>query len=378
MDFELKRGSLAACDASFSFLQSGFWAGFKAEFGWKPCPLVIEQDGRESRPLLLMERRLSGGLSFAYAPHGPEAGNFQGLAQDDADHARSAFLAALAEEGKPSLPHGCLFIRFDPPWYRVEAPRSEEEGGDGSSLAAPMPVRPVYYPPLRRSGADVQPPDTVLLDIGKDENLILQGMKAKWRYNIRLAEKKGVVVEERAVTGDWRPALEGFYRLYRETAARDRIALHPEIYYRRLFECGEAYGPGSEKRPDLRIFTARHEGLDLASIVTVFWGGHATYLYGASSNEKRNLMPAYALQWAAIKAARAAGCLEYDLFGIPPRDDPRHPMAGLYRFKTGFGGSIVHRAGSWDYALRPSGYAAFRKAEALRTWYYKDFRKRGH
>jgi len=169
-------------------------------------------------------------------------------------------------------------------------------------------------------------------------------------------------------------ALSDFYRLYAQTATRDRIALHPEAYYRRLFELAES---STEKRvPDLRLWLAWHEGELLAAIVTLFWQGQAVYLYGASSNEKRNLMPAYALQWAAIRAAKSEACKEYDFFGIPPSADPEHPMAGLYRFKTGFGGTIIHRPGSWDYPLKLFLYRAFRLAEAARSWWFKDFKKR--
>jgi lipid II:glycine glycyltransferase (peptidoglycan interpeptide bridge formation enzyme) len=197
-------------------------------------------------------------------------------------------------------------------------------------------------------------------------------MKAKWRYNIRLAAKKGVLVEEAGPA-----AISEFYELYRATSARDRIALHPESYYSRLFSlAAERREAGLQGTPELRLWIARHEGRALASIVTLFRGDKAVYLYGASSDEKRNLMPAYALQWAAMAAAKAAGCAQYDLFGISPSDDPSHPMAGLYRFKTGFGGEIAHRAGSWDYPLRPAAYACFRLAEGARSWWFKDFKKR--
>ncbi|MBL8966099.1 MAG: peptidoglycan bridge formation glycyltransferase FemA/FemB family protein, partial [Spirochaetaceae bacterium] len=253
---------------------------------------------------------------------------------------------------------------------------------DGSAVpgAAPgagaAPERPAVGAPLRRAAADVQPPDTVLLDLRPSEAELLAGMKPKWRYNVRLAEKKGVAVEECRGAAAL-AALPEFYRLYEATSERDRIALHPEAYYARLFSlASERAADGDEPRPDLRLWIARHQGQALAAIVTLFRGGEAVYLYGASSNEKRNLMPAYALQWAAIKAAKASGCGVYDFYGIPPLDDPEHPMAGLYRFKTGFGGEIAHRAGSWDYALKPAVYAAFRAAEGLRRWWFKDFRKR--
>jgi lipid II:glycine glycyltransferase (peptidoglycan interpeptide bridge formation enzyme) len=114
------------------------------------------------------------------------------------------------------------------------------------------------------------------------------------------------------------------------------------------------------------LYIAKHEDDFIAAIIVLFRGKDATYLYGASSNNKRNLMAPYALQWKAMQDAKEAGCLNYDLFGIPPNDDPHHPMAGLYLFKTGFGGQIVHRPGSWDYPYKKMLYSLFNKAEAMR------------
>jgi lipid II:glycine glycyltransferase (peptidoglycan interpeptide bridge formation enzyme) len=114
------------------------------------------------------------------------------------------------------------------------------------------------------------------------------------------------------------------------------------------------------------LYIARHEGDDLAAIMALFRGKQATYLYGASSNIKRNLMAPYALQWRAMQDAKIFGCEVYDLFGIPPDESPGHPMAGLYRFKTGFGGRIARRPGCWDYPYRPVLHALFSGAENLR------------
>jgi lipid II:glycine glycyltransferase (peptidoglycan interpeptide bridge formation enzyme) len=340
-----------------SFLQSDFWAAFKVEQGWKALRLKILLEGGGASPLLVLLRSLPGGLCFAYVPHGPQV-------ELHPSH-RAGFLAGLSARLKPLLPRACLFIRYDPPWFSVE------EKADGSSPWSES-RRPSIGAPLRRAASDVQPPDTVLVDLSPAEEDILAAMKSKWRYNVRLAEKKGVVVESAGAE-----AVGEFYELYRATSKRDRIALHPERYYARLFElASERRREGLAGTPDLRLFVARHEGRALAAIVTLFLEREAVYLYGASSDEDRNLMPAYALQWAAMRAARAKGCLRYDLFGIPPTEDPAHPMAGLFRFKTGFGGEIVHRAGSWDYPLRMAGWALFRAAEGLRIWWYKDFRKR--
>jgi lipid II:glycine glycyltransferase (peptidoglycan interpeptide bridge formation enzyme) len=100
------------------------------------------------------------------------------------------------------------------------------------------------------------------------------------------------------------------------------------------------------------------------------------YLYGASSNEHRNLMAPYALQWAALRDSRDRGAVEYDLFGIPPTDDPAHPMHGLYRFKTGFGGDRIHRHGAWDRVFRPVVWTLWTRLDALRIWYFKVWKKR--
>jgi lipid II:glycine glycyltransferase (peptidoglycan interpeptide bridge formation enzyme) len=364
---EHEEARASASEAPISFLQSEHWGRFKSAFGWSPLSFELEAAGRKTR-LLVLVRRLPARFSFAYVPHGP--------ALDTPAEQRAELLAALAEALRPSLPRRCLFIRFDPPWYEVEARDAGSEGEAAEYTAAGCKEirRPGLGYPLRRAAYDVQPPDTVLVDLGPSEEAILAAMKPKWRYNIRLADKKGVVVEEAGAE-----ALPEFYELYRTTSQRDRIAIHPEGYYRKLFEVAELSrgSAAKESRPfDLRLWIARHEGAALAAIITLFCGEEATYLYGASSDEGRNLMPAYALQWAAMRAAKASGCARYDLFGIPPSDDPAHPMAGLYRFKTGFGGSIAHRAGSWDFPLMRLAYACFRAAEGARSWWYKGFKKR--
>ncbi|HUX11839.1 MAG TPA: peptidoglycan bridge formation glycyltransferase FemA/FemB family protein, partial [Spirochaetia bacterium] len=253
---------------------------------------------------------------------------------------------------------GLLFVRFDLP-SPVHGDSAAPAKLDFRSVLAGMTPAPV----------DVQPPSTVVLDITAAPEAILAGMKAKTRYNIRLAERKGVEVVRAALD-----RFDTFYRLYRETAGRDHIAIHSEEYYRTLFELSNTF---SGRSPLIRLYLAVHEGEELAAIITAFYGRRATYLYGASSNEKRNLMPAYLLQWRAMNDAKEAGCREYDLFGIPPSDDPLHPMSGLYRFKTGFGGEILHRPGCWDVPLRQGMYAAYRVAEWARSFYFHRLRKRG-
>ena len=139
----------------------------------------------------------------------------------------------------------------------------------------------------------------------------------------------------------------------------------------KLFELAK-----NQKRLDVRLYMASVDGDEIAGNITIFDGVEATYLYGASANRKRDTMPTYALQWRAIQDAKDAGCLEYDFYGISPADDPNHPMHGLYQFKTGWGGTIIHRPGCWDYPCHPVLYRMFRIAEAVRKWYYKSFKKK--
>ncbi len=364
-----------------SFLQSDFWASFKANSGWKPYRFSLEiaggKPGREALGLSVLLRRLPLGLSFAYVPHGPSIGPFgdpssgEGLCLDykqntasqdwgaDPASSLSKHLGDIAMALKPHLPQSCVFIRFDLPQYSLSA------------------SPPSLLPPLKKAAVDIQPPDTVVIDLLPSEEDILAAMKPKWRYNVKLAEKKRLelvcVDAQDSSEGEIDAAIDDFFALYQETSERDKIALHSKAYYRGLF----AQAHGNANAPRLRAYFARYEGSSIASIITLFGKGEAVYLYGASSNRGRNLMPAYALQWRAMRDAKASGCVSYDLFGIPPSDDPQHPMHGLYRFKTGFGGRILHRLGCYDLALRPLAYALFSGAERLRYFYFKRIAKLG-
>lgn len=359
---------LARCDGAESFLQSGFWGAFKARFGWNARPFLIEWMNGAVKPLLVIRRRLFRGFSFAYIPWGPEVP--AEVLQDRSDYGK--ILQELAELLREELPHETAFVRFDPPWYvsehtenkgssRDASDESEENSTDSfrmRSNGAPEKHFFSFPKPFVRAGADVQPPDTVLLSLVPEEEALLAAMKSKWRYNIRLAEKKGVRVEQKDEEG-----LPLFYELLKETAQRDGIAIHDIDYYQALFRHKKEYRDG---QLDLRLYLAYYQEFCLAGIIVLFWKGTATYLYGASSNQYRNYMAPYALQWKAIRDARASGCTTYDFFGIPPSADPHHPMAGLYLFKTGFGGEIIHRPGSWDYPYKRGIAFLFRRLEGLR------------
>ncbi|MDC7126203.1 MAG: peptidoglycan bridge formation glycyltransferase FemA/FemB family protein [Spirochaetales bacterium] len=351
----LKQIDIANFGASSNMLQSGFWAEFKHGFGWKPFAFEYNET-----KLLVLCKSLGGGYSLAYVPHGPS------LSDGTWDKCLE-----LAKELKSFLPKKCMFIRFDPPWgLRFPALGKELKGYPEAELS---PENGFY-----KANMDIQPPSTVILDLAKTEDELLKGMKSKTRYNVKLAAKKGVIVKTTGIEG-----LPEWYQLYKVTSERDKITIHPYSYYESFFTLAkERHAEGDNSgAPELRLLQAEIEGKVEAGIIVTFQGGGdspkcATYLYGASSNNKRNYMPAYALQWEAIRQAKAAGCVSYDFFGIPPVDNPEHPMYGLYRFKTGFGGEILHRPGCWDVPFKKGLYKIFGNAEKFRHYYYKTLKKR--
>ncbi len=337
---EVPLSFLDSCD---EMLQSGFWGYFKQEQGWKASAFSVV-GGPAAFGLLVLTRRLARRFSLAYVPFGPAFDPCAG---------RGEFLSGLARALRPHLPHGTLFLRFDLPWAKGgETPGSSGRAG----------------PHLRKSASDMQPPNTVVVDIAPPLETVLSSMKPKTRYNIRLAGKKGVTVSEAGPD-----EFELWYSLYEETSRRDRIGIHSRAYYRGLLDAAREYRGA---RPTVTLLLARHEGDVLAGNIVAFWRSRAVYLYGASSGLKRNLMPTYALQWEAIRRAREAGCTSYDLFGVPPRPDPGHSMFGLYQFKTGFSENVLERWGTWDAVYRPVLCVLYRAAEAARMFYYRKLKKR--
>ncbi len=353
--FSLEASMLSGLGSHDNLLQSPYWAALKQRFGNSASAFTLSSDtypiisavsGKrlDHLPLLLLFRDVPGpiGAAIGYVPHGPDIE----LTPD----IRQPFLEWLAAELRERIPSGCLFLRFDLP-FGVETPEDRED-----ALAAPF----------RRAVVDIQVPDTVVIDLTLPEDEILSRMKSKTRYNVRLSGRKGVMVRMAGVE-----ELDLWYDMAKETAVRDRITLHSRDYFEALFQEAEA-----REDTGMKLLIAEESGVALAAIIISIFGRRCIYNFGASRTAGRNLMPTFALQWKAIQYAKAAGCTSYDLLGIPPTDDPEHPLAGLYRVKTGYGGEIVHRAGCWDYPIKPAAYRLFRTAEAVRNTYFKTIRKK--
>lgn len=428
--------SFASCDEfsdSGSFLQSPMWAEFKSRHGWKKLLFSVSVENT----LLSGDFSVNGGgdasagnaggkfscsvlvrsfakniFSLAYIPMMPLfaveknsvlQNSCESVETERVENVReySEFLCDFAKALKKYLPRNTICVRYDLP---IDFATVDERDFFNTSITT-LALAERF--PLRKNKVDVQPPDTVLLGLEKSEDEILANMKSKWRYNVRLAEKKGMEVRAVLATDDAQKiddALEVFYSLYKTTAERDGIAIHAKSYYRDLFslcathscvahlketrsekvgavqkeqasaEQSGAGGCASACGEQVSLYTAYHEGDALAAIITLFTQNEAVYLYGASSNVKRNMMPAYLLQWTAICDAKKFGSRVYDFYGIPPTDDETHPMHGLYLFKTGFGGQEVHRPGSYDVPLSAI-YNLYTFAENVRAFFFKKVKK---
>jgi lipid II:glycine glycyltransferase (peptidoglycan interpeptide bridge formation enzyme) len=188
-----------------------------------------------------------------------------------------------------------------------------------------------------RSPVDLTPPYTVMLDLTRSENEALAAMHPKCRYNLRLAQRHGVELEESDRLAD----LPRFYRLFEDTARRQEFFGEPYGFFLNL---GAALFPTGAAR----LHFARWRGEDVAALLVVYYGRRATYLYGGSSREHRDVMPNHALHWAVMAAARARGCVEYDLYGYDPFGQPDHLYAGISRFKLQWGGQRCDRMGAYD------------------------------
>ncbi len=303
---------------------------------------------------LVVRVPLSADADSAYVPFGPE------LAPDA--ESVGMFLERLSRELQPMFGPRCAFIRWDLPWTSVHAREPQDFGGDGEWNGAPAhrlrELRMNFGTADRnlwKAARDLLPPDTVLVDLDAAEDGLLARMHHKTRYNIRLAERRGVVVHE-GTPDD----LPGWYELYVETMARHQLEAMPIAHFRALLD---ERAEGSASPVVTRLLLARHEGRLLAGMLLAIAPARATYLYGASTRAHREVMAPSALQWAAIRLARAHGCKDYDMLGAAPRSALDHPLAGVHRFKVGFGGRLVHREGCWDFPYDDRTYQSWRHCE---------------
>ena len=223
---------------------------------------------------------------------------------------KSVYDFFIANLKKAASKYGAFFTRTD-----SITPYSEEYEKILSSHKEHIPY---FKPPI--------PQFTNMIDLSPSLEDIMANMKPKGRYNIKLAEKKGVVLKRGGVDD-----IPAFYRLLKETTQRDGFLPNPESYYKLMLETIK----------NSTLLLAYHENDLLCANIFTFSGNQGLYYYGASSNVKRNLMAPYLVQWEAIRMAKEHGCKYFDFMGIADPADPNDRLAGVTEFKLKFGGQVV-------------------------------------
>lgn len=307
-----------------SFLQSWQWGEFQKKTGKKAWRLTVREQGCAKMAAQAIKLSLPFGQSLLYVPHGP-VGPFERVAFE----ALLGGLSSLAQEEK------CLFLRLDPPWLK-DAPEATQLASLG----------------FKKAHKDIQPSQTLLVDLEPEEEQVILGFKPKTRYNVRLAQRHGVTVGE-VPLGDAR--MGDFLELLAETAQRDGFYLHPPSYYEDMMS---VLGPDKA----VRLFVATgKDGQAVSGALVDFWQGVATYLHGASRHSARQLMSPYALHWEIMRRCRQEGFRHYDLNGISQEGDHKG-WEGITRFKRGFApqADLVLTAGTWELPYQAWPYRAYR------------------
>lgn len=319
-------------------LQKSHWGELKSAFGWQAEIVALGRinEGKCGTEIvagaLILYRPLPLKLgTMAYIPAGP-------LLNPD----ESVTGSLWHQIHRSARRRRAAFIKVEPcNWYqpRPDLPEGLERAGFRPSLQT------------------VQPPRTTVLDLSLSEEDILKRMNQSTRYKCKLGPKKEVSVREGT-----RAEVDNFNALMRLTGERDAFGVHEPAYYAAAYD---RFVPTGEAA----LLLASYAGRDLAGVMVFRCGENAYYLYGASSNEERNRMPTYIVQWEAIRWAKRQGAVRYDLWGIPDADETElesqfeqrgDGLWGVYGFKRGFGGHIVRSVGAWDKAYSPILYAAYR------------------
>jgi peptidoglycan pentaglycine glycine transferase (the first glycine) len=310
---------------NIEFLQSEEWRKFQESTGKRT--FHVESGDLETD---IMEHKLPVVGSYFYIPRGPVLG-----AIDKRQTVRFfSDLVNLAKKEKAG------WIRFDP----------------GNSDTLDM-IRSRWR--IVKAPHDMQSKEVFVINISKSEEELLSDMKQKTRYNIRLAEKRNVLVHSPQSTVDRNKYVDEFLRLVKATAKRKGVKFHPESYYRKMIE--------TIPKEILRLYVAEYKDKIIASDLIAFYGNTATYLHGATDDEYRNVMASYLLQWQVIRDAKGAGCKFYDMGGVNTEDKGQgirygNNWGGITKFKLGFSLNTrpVKFPGSYDIVVNPLKYYMYR------------------
>jgi len=319
------------------FLQSWQWGEFQQGLGrfcWR-----LKSDWGQA---LVIKHNLPFNKNYLYCPRGPILTH----TRTNTDYTRTNaekkleenknFKSFFREIIEIANQEKSIFLRFELPILSNFWSINEQKFGTKWSIPMSGAISGL---PIKKT-ADVQPSQTLILDLSKSEEQILTEMHYKTRYNIRLAERHSVKMRQGQPE-----EIEKFLNLLHQTAKRDKFKPHPDNYYRQLISLAQNF---------VKLFLAEYQNKILAANIIIFLGDTVTYLHGASSEEYKNIMAPHLLQWLVIKEAKKLGYRYYDFWGINEKKWP-----GVTRFKKGFGGETVEYPGTYDLILNKFWYRLY-------------------
>ena len=325
------------------FLQTWEWSEIKEKYGWKKDFLVWKDEkGDLQAACMLLMRSMSFlrgllTLRICYVPRGPLF-----MEQDEVlQHRVLNDLQSYAKKQK------VVFLKIDPELVTaVGLPGEPDEKTFENAILFQneMKSRGWVFSPDQ-----IQFRNTVVLDLEPSEEELLAAMKQKARYNIRLAQKKGVKV--RTVTPEDFPLL---YQMYLETSLRDGFIIREQEYYMDVWNLFSQHEMAT-------AFIAEVEGEPVSGLFLFFIGKSAWYFYGMSTNKHKEKMPNYLLQWEAMRFAKGRGCMVYDLWGAPDEFEETDRLWNVFRFKQGLGGKVQRTIGAWDFPARKLLYCFYQQ-----------------
>ena len=370
-------------NCSESFLQAWEWGNFNCALGRKVWRIgVIDNnslDGDKSENTkyqipntkydllsvaLIVKYDLPLGRSYFYCPRGPVVNELKVYKV-----IKLKVLELLFNEIKKiAKKEKAIFLRIDPP-----VGMNQESGTP--------PFKKGAGGILKKSLSEIQPRDTLILDLTKSEEELLKDMKQKTRYNIRLAGKKELRITNYELRTDdkenFKEKFENFWELVKETSRRDKFKSHNKDYYWKMLESlSKPEGDIRECRLQTRLYLAEYDNKIIAANIVLFFGDLAIYLHGASSSEYRNMMAPYLLQWRQILDAKKMGCEKYDFWGVSsdtecPRQGHSVSWGGITKFKKGFGGFEKNYIGAYDLIFNSIEYTIYKSIKSIKSKVYK-------